>query len=737
MPFLMNTRPLIARLCLVLLLLPLSAEAQEEEQEQPITLKEIWSDYAFMARPAESLQWMADDAYYSELLQGSLIKHRVSEKGEADTLLHPEDLTPEGEEKPIQASSYRFGPNEEHILFFTDRQSIYRRSYTAIIYLYDFEAEQLMPLHEGERIAYPTFSPDGQKVAYTHENNLYYHDLAQDKRVQVTSDGKRNHIINGSTDWVYEEEFAFTKAFFWSPDSRQLAFMRFDEAHVKLFHMTKFDDLYPDDYTFKYPKAGEQNAWVSVLHYDLPSGETRTMLNGQDKDQYIPRMEWTTEPDKLAIYVMNRHQSKVEVRLATPGGGGMQTLLTETADTYLSEVDDKSLIFLEDGKHFLWQSERDGYNHLYLYNMDGSLERQLTEGEWEVTDVYGVDDDAGVVYFQSTAVSPLERHLHSVKLNGNKLKKLTDEEGWHSADFSSEYSYFIHSHSNTSLPGQHVLRKTGGKAVRMLQDNRRAKKNIEKHAISDKEFFSFQAQTGPELNGWMIKPPDFDPEKTYPVLMYVYGGPGAQTVEKTYDNFNYFWFQMLSQKGYIVVSVDGRGTGGRGAKFKKTTYMELGKYETEDQIAAANYLASLDYVDPDRIGIWGWSFGGYLSTLCITKGAETFSTAIAVAPVTNWRFYDTIYTERFMRTPQENPEGYDDNSPINHAEKLEGNYLMIHGTADDNVHFQNSVEMTNALVKAGKDFEVFYYPDRNHSIFGGNTRLHLYRLMTDFVQENL
>jgi len=432
---------------------------------------------------------------------------------------------------------------------------------------------------------------------------------------------------------------------------------------------------------------------------------------------------------------MNRHQNKLELILVDAKSGMETTILTEESDTYIDIHD--NLTFLDDNKSFIWTSEKDGYNHIYHYDISGKLITQVTQGNWDVTEYIGFDPDASLFYYESAEESPMERHLYSIKMNGSKKKKLTEKKGHNGVVFSKGFKYFINYHSDANNPYYITLHNASGKEIRVLESNDPMKKRLKEFQLSPKEFFSFSTSEKVKLNGYMIKPPNFDPSKKYPVMMYVYGGPGAQTVEDSYGGRNYFWFQMLAQQGYIVVSVDNRGTGARGRDFKNCTYQQLGKYETMDQIEAAKWLQKQAYVDGNRIGIWGWSYGGYMSSLCITKGADVFKMAIAVAPVTNWRYYDTIYTERYMRTPQENPDGYDDNSPINHVDKLEGKYLLIHGMADDNVHFQNAVEMSESLIRANKQFDYYAYPNRNHGIYGFNARMHLYTKMTDFIQENL
>ena len=582
---------------------------------------------------------------------------------------------------------------------------------------------------------YATFSPNGDKVAYVFHNNLFIRDLKSKNTTQITFDGEVNKIINGASDWVYEEEFGLVKAFQWSPDGEQLAYYKFDESNVKEFSMDMFkNELYPSQYEFKYPKAGEENSKVSIHLFDLKSQKTNA-ITFRKEYEYFPRMGWTKNEDILFVSAMNRHQNKLDFILCNTSTNNSRVLFTET-DKYYIDIHDNTT-FTVDKNHMIWTSEKSGFNHIYHINLENGKWKQITNGDWEVTKYHGMDAEKNRVFYTSNEEGTIHRGLYSIGINGDDKIKLSSKIGTHNSTFSNGMKYYSNTYSTANIPPYISLHNSNGKKIRVLEDNAELITTMSEFDLSNKEFFSFKTSEDIKLNGWMIKPSDFDASKKYPVFMFLYGGPGSQQVLNSWGWFNYFWHQHLAQKGYIVACVDNRGTGGRGAEFKKLTYQQLGKYETIDQIEANKYLANLDYVDKDRIGIQGWSYGGYLSSLAITKGAENFKMAIAVAPVTNWRYYDNIYTERYMRTPQENPEGYDENSPINHVEKLKGEYLLIHGSADDNVHVQNTYEMISALVKANKQFDLFIYPDKNHGIYGGNTRLHLYRLMTDYVLENL
>jgi dipeptidyl-peptidase-4 len=731
-------------LIFVLLFLTVGAFAQQDKKE--VTLEDIWVRYRYFPQSAQGFRWMNDDQYYTTLERGSGIKqNNIEDEKDSETLLDFSKLSFESEDFSARSiSGYRFSEDESKLLLVGKKESVYRRSSKEVCYVYDRKSEELILLHEGKKVGNATFSPDASKIAYTFDNNLYYHDFAAGEPVQVTFDGKWNDIINGSTDWVYEEELTFVKAFAWSPDNAKLAFFRFDESGVREFNMAMYGDLYPEQYKFKYPKAGEDNALVTIHIYDLASRKTLDVDTGEETDQYIARMQWTPDNSKLALMRLNRLQNEISILLADPASGESDAVLVEKNDTYwdvdITHHASDRWHFLNNSTDFLWASDRSGYSHIYRYSREGELLNQLTEGEFDVMDIAAVDEENDNMYFVSAEVSPLERHLYVCKLNGKKKKRLSTEEGTHDFTFSSANNFYVDSYSSTTDPGYTILRKANGKAVKTLVDNKDLRERMAGLDIADPEFFDFETSEGVSLNGWMIKPSDFDASKKYPVLMFCYGGPASQTVKNAWGHgrpFNYMWYQMLAQQGYVIVSVDNRGTGARGSEFLKSTYADLGRLETIDQIEAAKYLQQQSYVDADRIGIWGWSFGGYLTSLCMVKGGGLFKAGIAVAPVTNWRFYDTIYTERYLKRPQENAKGYDENSPINFAKDLQGAYLLIHGTADDNVHYQNSLEWVNALVNANKQFDMFFYPNKNHGIYGGITRYHLFKKMTDFVLENL
>lgn len=723
-----------AKLALLLLFVGLLPTAQAQKQ---ITVEDIYQRYAFYARSVQAVNWMKDGNFYTALNSNKIEKMDV-ETGEAvETLFDGATAEPE-----LQISTYSLSADENQLLIQTKRESIYRRSFKAEYYVYNLETKKLMPLSEKGKQSYATFSPDGTKVAFVRENNIFMVDLKSGKERQITGDGRFNRIINGAADWVYEEEFSFAKAFYWSPDSKKIAYYRFNEEFVREYNMQKWasNEVYPEDYKFKYPKAGEQNAKVKLYVYHLEEDNIQGIDIGYAEDIYIPRVQWTNDPNLLSFKKMNRLQNEMQHYHADVTTGKSKLIYEEKEETYVDIGYTDDLIYLEDGEHFLCTSERDGYKHMYLYTMEGELVRQITKGEWEMSEFIGVDESkrVPVIYYISTEESPLERHFYQINLKGKKKEKLSERAGTHSVDMSPDFTYYLHYFSNASTPTEVRLVKTKKhEPVKTLQDNAGLKERTKEYGFVKKEFFDFETSDGLTLNGYILKPETLEEGKEYPLLMHVYGGPSSQQVKNAWGGSHYAWHQMMVQQGYIVAVVDNRGTDARGADFKKSTYAQLGKYETQDQIEAAEFLTQKDYIDEERVGIWGWSYGGYMTALCMTLGAETFDMGISVAPVSTWRLYDTIYTERFLKRPQDNPEGYDKYSPINHADKLEGDFLLIHGTGDDNVHFQNSILLQDALIDAGKQFDSFYYPNRNHGIYGGNTRLHLFTMITNFVKEKL
>ena len=724
----------IKYLVIVLVMLASFSEAQQKPKQQlkKVTLEEIWGG-KFNQEYINDIQSMNNGEFYTVLEYGntgtSIDKYSYSSFKKVSTIVDGANLP----DAPF-FTSYTFSPDERQILLATEVTSIYRHSYTAKHYLYDVQSKSLKEISSGVEQE-PTFSPDGSKIAYVRDNNIYVVNIADGKETQITRDGKKNEIINGITDWVYEEEFAFVRAFEWSPDGSYIAYLKFDEKEVPEMSMDIFGTtLYPEQMKFKYPKAGEKNSKVSLHIYGVQNGGTR-IVPTEEGDFYIPRIKWNKQKHSLSYILLNRHQNDLKLNLVNAYSLKQRTLIHEKSKTYI-DVND-NLTFLDDNS-FIWTSEKNGFNHIYFYNSVGTLIKQVTKGNWEITDFYGYDTKSKRVFYQSTEVSSINRGVYSIKLNGKSKRELSIVDGTNSAIFSKNYKYYINTFSSANVPNTYSLNKANnGKVIKVIEDNSELNNILASYSLAHKKFLTIKTNEGVELNAWMMKPRDFNPTKNYPVFMYVYGGPGSQTVKNSWGYSNYMWFQMLTEMGYIVVSVDNRGTGGKGADFKKVTYKELGKYEIADQISAAEYLGSLPYIDKDRIGMFGWSFGGYMTSLAMTKGADVFKMGIAVAPVTNWRFYDSVYTERYMQTPQENANGYDINSPINYVSKLKGAYLLVHGSADDNVHYQNTMRMIESLVQANKQFDLFIYPDKNHGIYGGNTRLHLYNKMTKFIGENL
>ena len=715
----------------VLFLISISVVAQEKQ----VSLEEIWGG-AFRANYMQSLQSLDNGTEYivQEYDRSSsemkVVVYSYESGKKVRTLFSSSDI------KGLPGfQTFELSKDENKVILGNQVQRIFRRSTKGIYHVFDLKSKKLTPI-SSDVIQSPHFSPDGKKVAFVKDNNLFYKNLAKNKTIQVTQDGKKNEVINGITDWVYEEEFSLVRAFDWNKDATQLAFIRFDETEVPEFSMDMYgtygNDLYPSQEVFKYPKAGEANANVSLHIYDVDANKTHQIELGDY--EYIPRLQWTNDAEILSVQTTNRHQNEIKLHFVDAKNHESEVILTETDEAYVDV--DFDLTFLEDNS-FIWTSEKDGWNHIYLYNSNGKLKNQITEGSWEVTNYYGFDDDSKRIYYQSTENGSVNRGIYSIKTNGKDKRELAALEGTNSASFSADFTYFINTYQNVNQPPVYTLHNSkNGNQIRLIENNDELKNKISQYDFSEKEISTIEVN-GNELNMWIIKPTDFSADKTYPLFMYQYSGPGSQEVANHWNSANDYWFQYLAQQGYIIVCVDGRGTGFKGSDFKKVTQKELGKYEVEDQIEAAKQLGSLPYIDASRIGIWGWSYGGFMSSNCLFKGNDVFKMAIAVAPVTSWRFYDTIYTERDMTTPQENPSGYDENSPINHVDKLKGDFLLIHGSGDDNVHVQNTMRMVEALIQADKQFEWMIYPDKNHGIYGGNTRLHLYKKMTDFIQSTL
>ena len=710
----------------------LFAFATSQAQKKQISLEDIWKTNTFRQEGVAGFRSMNDGKHYSEINdQGELQKVRFADGKVESVMANFKSLVYENDSLKIE--DYEFNADETKLLLQTQSEAIYRRSILHKIYIYDIASKEMMLLNE-QKVLHASFSPQSDKVAYVLDNNLYYFDITNHKTEQITNDGEYN-IINGNCDWVYEEEFGFTKAYEWSKEGDYIAYYHFNQTAVPEYNFAIYDKLYPTDYKFKYPKAGEKNSIVDINIYHLRNGKTTTCDLGENTDIYIPRIKINPTNNALVIFRLNRLQNKFDILEADVDNGNTKVIYEESNKYYVAINDD--IKFLNNKNGFIYTSEKDGFNHIYVHDIDNNASFQITNGNWDVAEIYGIDEATNTIYYLSAEQSPMERHVYSIEMNGENKILLTPYKGWHTADFSKGFEYFMEKYSYINTPPTFSIHNKQGELIRMLKDNAALASKMKEYELSKLELIQVPNEEGTQLNGWMIKPTNFSSSKKYPLFMFQYSGPGSQQVMNSFGGRDFWWYQMLAQKGYIIVCVDGTGTGFRGEEFKKKTYLQLGKYESDDQIAVAKYFAKQKYIDASRIGIWGWSYGGYMSSICILKGADVFKTAIAVAPVTNWRYYDNIYTERYMQTPQTNAKGYDDNSPVNMVKNLKGNYLIIHGTADDNVHFQNSVMMVDELIKANKDFDSEYYPNKNHGISGGITRLQLYRKLTHFILEKL
>lgn len=702
-------------------------------QNDTISLEDIWTKGTFSAAAVPGFNVLPDGKNYTKTEKnGDIAIYQLKSGKPSGVLLSAQDLI--YKKDTIRVAQFSLNEDGSKMLLFDQASPIYRHSTAYKVYVYDVKTKNIETI-DTAKILHATFSPDGKKVAYVAANNLFVKDLITKQTNQITTDGQRNKIINGNCDWVYEEEFSFTQAYEWSPNSESIAFYKFDESQVKdytLFY--ERGNTYPEAYTFKYPKAGESNSIVSIHIHHLNNNKTIVTDVGSQTDQYIPRIKWTNDPNKLAITRLNRHQNHLELLFADAQSGNT-ALVYEEKNKYYIDITD-NLYFLPDGKSFIFSSERDGYNHLYKLNWTSNQLTQLTKGTDELKDVIAVDLKNNKIYY-TVVENVLNTAFYMMDIANLRTTKLSGTSGTYSVNPCQGLSYFVLKYANANTPPVFTLIDAKGKTVRVLENNKKLKEKMSQYALSTPEFITIPNEAGETLNAYMMKPAAFDANKKYPVLMYQYSGPGSQRVVNSFTLDNYWWHQFLTQKGYIIVVADGTGTGGRGEEFKKKTYLQLGKLESEDQIAVAKYLGNQAYVDAARIGIWGWSFGGFMSSTCIFKAPDVFKAAIAVAPVSNWRYYDNIYTERFMRTPQENAKGYDDNSPIHMAKNLKGKFLLVHGIADDNVHLQNATELSKTLVDNNKDFDAMFYTNKDHGIHGGYTRIHLYKKMTTFILNNL
>lgn len=714
---------------------------------EPLSLKEITGG-AYNAETISGINPLEGTDEYAQIsMDGKQILKFSFKTGEQTGVLF--DVDDIKDERLSGFSGYFISPDGNKLLLETCRKRIYRRSYTAEFYIYDIKTGKVTPLSTKGVQQIPTFSPDSRHIAFVRDNNIFITNGVSE--IQVTKDGKFNEVINGIPDWVNEEEFGFNNALAWSADGKTLSWIRYDESSVKTYSLQMFKGMdpeygeyadYPGEYTYKYPKAGQDNSIVTTWSYNLEDGSTIGYDLPLDADGYVPRIKTLPKTAKsksssVVIYTMNRHQDTLRLYVANPLTGQCRLIIEESVPKYVKEEAMECIMFTDN--HILLPSDRDGHMHVYLYDFGGKLIRQVEKGDYDVTNIYGYDDNKGIVYLQAAAKSPLGREVYAVDKNG-KMKLLVKNEGWNSAVFSADYKYFMNTWSDSDTPYTFTIHDCNGKVMRTMVDNSQLKEKLSVHDITPKEFFSFTTSEGVTLNGWMVKPHGFDPSRKYPVIMFQYGGPGNQQVVDSWwigsmgqgGLFDHY----LAQKGFIVVCVDGRGTGARGADFEKCTYMKIGDLESKDQVETAIWLGKQPYIDAERIGIWGWSFGGFNTLMSMSEGRGVFKAGVAVAPPTNWKFYDSVYTERYMRTPAENPDGYAVN-PIERVQNLHGSLLICHGVADDNVHPQNSYEYAEALVQADKDFSEILYTNRNHSIYGGNTRNHLLRQISQFFEKEL
>ena len=690
---------------------------------QEITLDKIYSGY-YRGKGIAGIASMKNGENYLVIEQGGIAKYsyKTSQK--------------EGNLVDGNFESYEFSQDESKILLLKESQPIYRHSFLGKYDIKNLKSGKTISLNEGKAVLEPRFSPDATKISFIVDNNLFYQDLNSGKITQVTQHGVKNKVLNGLSDWVYEEEFGHARLYEWTKNSADILFVKLVETDVPEIYIPLYGkSLYPTEMRYKYPKAGEKNSVATAHIYQLSDGKKTKVNLDQFKNYYIPNVIQTSNPDEIVLITSQRTQNASDVLKVNTKTGQATKLFTETDDKWL-DTDNVTLEFMEDNS-FLWASERDGFRHLYWYDKDGKLKKQITKGNWEVTEYYGYNPKTKEVFVQTTEKGSINKVVSKINIQNGKSQLISNAEGNNAANFSKNFNYFIETSSTAAKPYTFLLKDGNGKQLKELQNNEAQLQKLQQDNFTAKEFITIPNEAGDQMNAWIIKPKNFDKNKKYPLFMFQYSGPGSQQVSNSWDNGNAIWFEMLAQKGYIIACVDGRGTGYKGAKFKKVTYKNLGKYEIEDQITAAKWLGNKSYIDKSRIGIFGWSFGGYMASLALTKGADVFKTGIAVAPVTNWRYYDSVYTERFLLTPQENPAGYDDNSPTTYANLLKGKFLLIHGTADDNVHFQNSMEFSEALIQNKKQFEFMAYPDKNHGIYGGQTRPQLYQKMTDFILENL
>lgn len=717
---------------LLIICVSISAIGQNSKQ---ISLEDIYKDKIFKAKDIDVFYSMKDGEHYTVLDDNSIKKYSYKTGKLISTILSKSDLLKLRGDASINFEEYSFSSDETKLLIPFDTEAIYRRSSKSFYYIYNIEDKSLTPLCEDKKQMLADFSPLANEVAYVQDNNIFVKDLLTGSLKQITSDGKKNHIINGGTDWVYEEEFYLTKGFYWSPDGSKIAFYQFDESKMKEYTMLKYGEIYPEVIRFKYPVSGEENSIIQIKVYDIKTESFKTMDIGEETDIYIPRIEWNKSNTELIIIRLNRLQNKLDMLAANIQNGESEIIYTDENERYLNDDMHDNHLFIDNGNKLIVMSERSGYNHIYVKDLKSNIIIQLTKGEYDVKEILGFNPNNGLIYYLAAETSPLNRDFLTINLKGEK-HFMFKKKGYYKIDFSNNFRYFINSYKAADKPVYISLHKINGKIIRVLEDNAALNDKRKEYNFGNKEFFSFKTSQGIELNACKILPKDFNPTKKYPVLMFVYGGPGSQKVlNRIGSRDNYF--NYLAQQGILVYTVDNRGTGSRGEDFQKITYGELGKYETIDQVEGAKYISTLPFVDKNRIAIFGWSYGGWVSSLCLANKERMYSTAIAVAPVTHYYYYDNVWTERYMGLPKEHKSGYEDNAVLNMANDMEGNYLIIHGSGDDNVHPQNTMDMVSNLIEANKQFEMFIYPNKTHSITGGNADLHIYTQMANFLKKHL
>ena len=703
--------------------------------QNKITLDDIWINYTFRtASPPHFTFTKQGDFYITEDAQKNIIKKELLSGKITQTLVLYSDI--QQQNKDLKLNDYELSPQEKYLLIYSEQESIYRYSSKFVLHLWDIQKKQLLTIASAEKIMFPKLSPDEKKIAYIKNNNIYITDLNTLQETAITTDGEWNKIKNGWADWVYEEEFGKPDFIEWSPNSHYLAYLKFDETYVKEFSMDIYNNhTYPDKYTFKYPKAGEDNSKVSAWIYNLSTAQNILLPTSQNyQDIYIPRIQWLTKNEQLCLTLLNRHQNHLQLYLFDPLHHTYEKIFEEKSDTYIEITDAPQ--FVNNDQQFIWMSQQNGYQHLYLYDIKGKLINPITQGNFDVEKILAIDKVKKEIYFTSTEDGVINRPIYKIKFNGKDKKRISKKDGFNAIRFSPSYQYYIYLHHTANSPPVYTLHSANGQQIQVLEDNHSLSEKMKKYVLCKKEFYSFKTSEGIELHYWLMKPIPFDSSKKYPVFITAYNGPGINKVNNAWE-YEYWFHQFLCQNNYIVACADGRGTFGKGKAFQHCTYLQLGKLETQDQIEFVRHLKQYPFVDKERIAFQGWSYGGFMALNMITKASDEIKAAIAVAPVSNWKFYDNIYTERYMRLPKENPIGYNQLSPINNVKDIKGKLLLIHGTADDNVHLQNTMEFVNACVENNQPIELFIYPNKNHSIYGGYTRFHLYHKMFQFIETHL